>query len=307
MVVGFDVIGAPLNQFGSVCSEDNPAQALRRGDGGLDEWLAIRRQRWGADIRDCGDVAPSAEVSEYLAAGDKLAALDAYSAQLKAALLDSFSQGRRPITIGGDHAIAVASLQAVLQHFQVERGEKVALVWVDAHADCNDDPEGNLHGKPLTMLMNRWPKWQIDPELALRPEQLFYVGVRDIGPNELATISEHAISWLTMSQIEEQGIAAATQGLLQRLEQDFDHIYLSFDYDALDGAIFRACATPDIGGLSAREALYMVSKLTASEKFIGAEFVEYLPERDVNGVSHELKVKLIDTAMGFGPLAVKAK
>lgn len=296
MAVGFDVIGAPLNRFGPVCSGDNPAQALRGAEGGLDEWMAIRRQRWGADIRDCGDVEPCAEVCKYLGAGDKLAALDAYSAQLKAALLDSFSQGRRPITIGGDHAIAVGSLQAVLQHFQVERGEKVAVVWVDAHADCNDDQEGNLHGKPLAMLMNRWPKWQI------APEQLFYVGVRDIGPNELATIS-----WLTMSQIEEQGIAVATQGLLQKLEQDFDHIYLSFDYDALDGAVFRACATPDIGGLSAREALYMVSKLAASEKFIGAEFVEYLPERDVNGVSHELMVKLIDTAMGFGPLAVRTK
>lgn len=69
---------------------------------------------------------------------------------------------------------------------------------------------------------------------------------------------------------------------------------MSFDYDALDGSIFRACATPNVGALTAREALHLVHTISFSSKF-----VEYLPERDSNGVSEGLIVKVIDSVWGF--------
>jgi arginase len=74
---------------------------------------------------------------------------------------------------------------------------------------------------------------------------------------------------------------------------------LSFDYDALDGSIYRACATPNVGGLSAREAIHLVYSVASSPKFVGADFVEYMPELDDNGVSKELMIKLIDAVWGF--------
>jgi len=45
--------------------------------------------------------------------------------------------------------------------------------------------------------------------------------------------------------------------------------------------------------------LKMYLQTLQSPKFVGADFVEYMPELDTNGVSKELMVKLIDAVWGF--------
>ncbi len=101
----------------------------------------------------------------------------------------------------------------------------------------------------------------------------------------------------TLSLLDQIGMQGVLDQLMAKLEH-FDRVYLSFDYDALDGSTFRACATPNVGGLSAREAVHLVHTLAANPKFVGADFVEYLPELDPQSVSKELMVKLIDAVWG---------
>src|SRR5258708_35256641 len=43
-------------------------------------------------------------------------------------------EGKRPVTLGGDHSIAMGTL-AALSRVCRERGRKIGLVWIDAHAD----------------------------------------------------------------------------------------------------------------------------------------------------------------------------
>src|SRR5690242_3385778 len=45
----------------------------------------------------------------------------------------SLKIGYTPLIIGGDHAIVMGSIAAGLSHY----GEKMALLWIDAHADVN--------------------------------------------------------------------------------------------------------------------------------------------------------------------------
>ncbi|MGY5452799.1 arginase family protein [Agarivorans sp. MS3-6] len=301
----FDVIGAPFNHLACVTTKQNSVDGLRSGGRqswlGLSQWIALRNQNWACDIEDCGDVAVDSAVLALLESGAKLEALNQYCCALSARLMKSYHAGRTPITIGGDHSIAVATLQATMDYYQKQRGKKVAVIWVDAHADCNNSLDSHLHGKPLAMLMNQYSHhgWSIDSALAVKPENVFYIGVRDLMPNEYQLISDLKMTNYDISHIDNLGINAVIQKLMAQLETDFDHIYLSFDYDVLDGSIFRACATPNVGGLSAREALHLVSALSSSHKFVGADFVEYLPELDHNGVSQELMVKLIDAVWGF--------
>ncbi|MGL4351862.1 MAG: arginase family protein, partial [Plesiomonas shigelloides] len=59
------------------------------------------------------------------------------------------------------------------------------------------------------------------------------------------------------------------------------------------------CATPNVGGLSAREALHLVHSVASCSGFIGADFVEYLPERDPDAISKALMVKLMDAVWGY--------
>lgn len=302
---GFDIIGAPFNQLGCVTTDQNTVDGLRQMNEpswvGLTDWIEVRTQRWGADIVDLGDVAVTAETQHFISNGDKDKALMNYANDLKLALLNSYHNGRIPITIGGDHSIAVGTLQATMAFYQRDQSKKVAVVWVDAHADINNSLDSNLHGKPLALLMNQYPHndWNIPSNITVRADDIYYIGVRDLMRNEFDLINELNITNYDMPFIEKYGFNVVVETLMEKLEQDYDHIYLSFDYDVLDGSVFRACATPNIGGLTAREALHLVYTISSSNKFIGADFVEYLPELDSNGISKELMVKLIDAAWGF--------
>lgn len=301
----FDIIGAPFNQLGFVTTQENTVDGLRRMDEmswvGLTDWIKVRNDRWGADIIDQGDVVISDEVHSLISCGNKDEALRVYAHDLTIKVLASYKNNRLPITIGGDHSIAMGTIQAVLSHYQKGKNKKIAIVWVDAHADCNNTRDSNLHGKPLALLMNQYPHngWSIPSDITLNPQDVFYVGVRDLMPCEHQFIQKLNMTSFDMMCIEQQGFHVVVRTLMEKLERVYDGIYLSFDYDVLDGSLFRACATPNVGGLTAREALYLVHSIASSDKFIGAEFVEYMPERDSSGVSKELMVKLVDAAWGF--------
>ncbi|MGF1726878.1 arginase family protein [Photobacterium nomapromontoriensis] len=305
MTKQFDIIGAPFNLLGCHPTNNNPVDGLRCMDEqiwiGLSDWMHVRNTRWGIDAKDKGDITPSLHVQTLIEMGRKETALTEYCAELKTKVMASFAQGRIPITLGGDHSIAVGTVQAALDFYQKQRNEKVAVIWVDAHADCNSSPESNLHGKPVALLMNQYPHngWLVEPELTLSPDDIYYIAVRDLMLNEYQLINKLGITNYGMDTIDAHGFRAVLNELIAKLEREYDRIYLSFDYDALDGSIFRACGTPNVGGLSAREALFLVHRLAASPKFIGVDFVEYLPELDPDGVSKELMIKLIDAVWGF--------
>ncbi|PML80673.1 arginase family protein [Enterovibrio norvegicus] len=300
----FDLIGAPFNQFGSVKTEKNTLEALRRLDEehwlGLSEWLEMRNKRWEANIEDKGDVLPDDEAKFLVNHGEDLQGLTRYCEQLKTTVLDSYRAGRTPVVVGGDHAVTLGTMQATLEYFQKEQGEHVAVVWVDAHADCNTG-RGNLHGKPLALLMDKYPhdNWSVPADIRLSPQDIYYVAVRDLMLPEAELIKAEGIELNSPEVIDAIGFRTMLDRLIAQLEGNYDRFFVSFDYDALDGAIFRACATPNVGGLSAREALTLVHELAAHPKFVGIDFLEYLPEKDPEGISKEMMIKLIDAAWGY--------
>ncbi|OEF10748.1 arginase family protein [Aliivibrio logei] len=301
----FDIIGAPFNRVGFVTTDENTVDGLRKTDektwNGLTEWIDVRNQRWSCDIKDLGDVPLSLKVEEYLSHNKKELALLEYSTDLKNKVLDSYRNKRIPIIIGGDHSVSVGTVQATLEYYQKERKEKVAVVWIDAHADCNGSLQSNLHGKPLALLMDKYGYngWFVEPELVLSPDDIYYVAVRDLMPNEAELIDELDISNYDMEAIDNLGFNTVLDQLMTELNGKYDRFFVSFDYDCLDGALFRACATPNVGGLSAREGLTLVKNLASNAKFVGIDFLEYMPELDESGVSKELMIKLIDAVWGF--------
>ncbi|WP_260258383.1 arginase family protein [Vibrio intestinalis] len=302
---GFDLIGAPFNQLGILPTKQNTVDGLRRLNEtswiGLSDWLDVRTTRWQADIIDHGDINSDSKVQVLIDQGLKEQALAEYSRALHAKVLASYQAGRTPITIGGDHSIAVGTVQATLDYFQKAQGKRVAIIWVDAHADCNDSLASNLHGKPLALLMDQYAHngWQVEPELVLNPTDVYYVGVRDLMLNEHELMNKHGMVNFDMNTVERIGIEGVLEQLVSIIDERYDAVYVSFDYDALDGTHFRACGTPNVGGLSAREALHLVYGLAQHEKFVGIDFVEYLPELDSEEISKELMIKLIDAVWGF--------
>lgn len=299
----FDIIGAPFNRLGHIATDNNTVDPIRVSDknrwNGLTEWMNIRNNNWSGDIIDKGDVLPDLEVINRVKSGQDLLALQLYTKQIKEEILETLSSGRIPITIGGDHSIAVGTISAIMEHYKKNQKKRVAIIWIDAHGDCNDNIKYNLHGTPLAILMNKLKGWQLDKDKAVCPEDIFYIGLRDVMPNELNIIKSNNIKNYSIDIIDNLGINRVVSEVMKIVNDNYDKLYISFDYDSLDGSIFRACATPNVGGLSAREVLHTVYELTKNDNFIGMDLCEYLPELDRDRVSKELIVKIIDTAWGY--------
>lgn len=105
------------------------------------------------------------------------------------------------LSLGGDHCIPIGTIPAI-----AAARPSLGVVWVDAHADINT-PEhsvsGNMHGMPISFLMglvkdaNKYPylEW-FKP--CLKPQDLVYIGLRDLDNDEKKTIKELGIKAFTV-------------------------------------------------------------------------------------------------------------
>ena len=86
-------------------------------------------------------------------------------------------------------------------------------------------------------------------------------------------------------------------GLDAMLELEFEgDIYLSFDMDCLDPAFAPGVSHPEPGGLSTRDVLGLIQSLKG--RLVGADIVEYNPERDLNGLTAAVGAKLLKEVLG---------
>jgi len=109
--------------------------------------------------------------------------------------------GDLPVTIGGDHSIAIGSLSGVVKSFR-KRDQRLGLVYLDAHADMNTPdttPSGNIHGMPLAVLLGYGA-----PELVnvggfspkFDPKLCAHLGARDLDPGERQLIRKLGLRFL---------------------------------------------------------------------------------------------------------------
>jgi agmatinase len=177
--------------------------------------------------------------------------------------------GARPICVGGDHSVSLPILRSVAR-----RHGPVGLVHFDAHPDTWDEYFGSkfFHGTPFRRAVE---------EGLVDPRRMMQVGIRGplYGPEDLAFQDEHAIEVIRIEAVKEQG-TAWTGRRLERLRGG--PVYLSFDIDAVDPAYAPATGTPEVGGLTAYEALTLVRSL-AGLTLVGADIVEVCPPYDGPG------------------------
>jgi arginase family enzyme len=74
-------------------------------------------------------------------------------------------------------------------------------------------------------------------------------------------------------------------------------IYVSIDLDALDPSFAPGVAHQEPGGLSVRQVLDLLARLPGP--VVGADVVEYLPQRDVGGITAVVAAKLARELAGM--------
>lgn len=193
----------------------------------------------------------------------------------------SLQEGKFPLTLGGDHSIAIGTVSGVLDKFP-----DAGLLWIDAHADINtleSTESGNLHGCPVSFLMgldkdNECPealKWVPGN---LRPEKIAYIGLRDIDAGEKKILRELGIKAFSMYHVDRYGINNVIEMALKAINPDGKGpVMCSYDVDAVDPLFVPATGTPVRGGLTLREALFLSERLAETGDLVALDVVECNP------------------------------
>lgn len=229
---------------------------------------------------------------------EEIAAAAAQQVEPTAAAIES---GRLALTLGGDHAISIGSVAAASA-----AAERLAVIWVDAHADLNwpeVSPSGHVHGMPLGASLGRGPS-----ELTgigsrcpkLRPADTYLFGARDLDPSERDWINEGEIHCTTMAMLDEEGLEVAACRMIEWIRKSgVDSVHLSFDLDVLDPSVLPGTGTPIWGGLSFREAARLLRLLRQSDLPIHSlDWVELNPMLDPSGASLTIANRLLAIALG---------
>jgi len=192
------------------------------------------------------------------------------------ALLD---HGVRPISVGGDHSIALPILRAM-----AKRHQPLSVIHFDAHSDTWDEYFGSKysHGTPFRRAIE---------EGLIDPTRMLQVGLRGqvYGEEDFEFARSKGIEFLSTEDIFERGIPWVIERF-QRFRGT--PCYLTFDIDVVDPAFAPGTGTPQIGGPSSREIVALVRGLQGVP-FVGADLVEVSPPYDSAEITSLLAANLL--------------
>jgi agmatinase len=192
------------------------------------------------------------------------------AAQIAAALEPLIRAGIVPLVLGGDHSIVLGELRA-----QAAVHGPVGVVLLDAHADTWDQYYGEryFHGTPFRRALE---EGLIDPQRSL------LAGMRGplYAPADLDDPAEMGFEILTGDELTQ--LTPPQYGERVRARIGDGPVYMSFDIDVLDPAFAPGTGTPEVGGLTPREALGYLRAL-AGIPFGGFDVVEVSPPYDGAG------------------------
>jgi arginase len=211
--------------------------------------------------------------------------------------------GGLPVVLGGDHSIAVGSVSGVSAHFR-ERGEKVGVIWLDAHADMNTPDttvSGNVHGMPLASIMGRGPKELTDifgfaPKVD--PRNVALIGIRDIDDGERRLIKEIGVRAFTAREMDERGMNAIMDEALEIATAGTAGYHLTLDVDFIDPRFAPGVGTPVPGGATYRETHLAMERAADFGKMVSLEYAELNPIEDIRNQSAEVGVAMLLSALG---------
>ena len=184
--------------------------------------------------------------------------------------------GSIPIVLGGDHTITYANATGVAR---THGFGNVALVHFDAHADTGDlTGYGALygHGTPMRRLIESG---------AVPGHRFVQIGLRGYwpGPETMAWMKEQGMRSYLMTEIEERGLRTVVDEAVGHAGDGASGVFLSVDIDVVDPGMAPATGTPEPGGLTSRQILDSVRRISRELNIVGADIVEVSPPYDGPG------------------------
>jgi arginase len=294
------VLGVPLDLGASRRGVDMGPSAMRVAG------LEARLEALGHEVSDGGNI--QVEIAETQRSGQKnaryLTEIARTCTRTAEAVAQAMEEGLTPLLLGGDHSLAAGSVSGVSAYF-ARRGERIGVLWFDAHSDFNTpetSPSGNVHGMPLAALLGLGPEalttiLGAGPKVA--PENAVLIGVRDIDAAERENIRRAGLKHVyTMRDIDERGMRAVMEEALKAVSDGTAGYHVSLDMDWIDPEDAPGVGTPVRGGATYREA-HLAMEIVADQGGLQSmEIVEVNPVIDEHNRTAELAVELACSVFG---------
>ncbi len=173
---------------------------------------------------------------------------------------------RKIFTLGGDHSITFPIIKAHHRHYP-----KLDILHIDAHADLYDDFEGDKysHACPFARIMENG--------FAAR---LVQVGIRTLNTHQAEQADKFNVEIHQMKDLDVAKIPVFENPL-----------YISLDMDGFDPAFAPGVSHHEPGGLSSRQVIELIQNINT--EVIGADIVEYNPNRDFQNMTAFLAAKMM--------------
>jgi len=192
--------------------------------------------------------------------------------EIERAVVSLLEKGERPVSLGGDHSVTYPVVRAFASRYP-----DLAIIHFDAHPDLYDEFAGSRvsHACPFARIMeNRLAK------------RLIQVGIRTLNRHQGEQAEKFGVEIIPMSALP------AYERLKIR-----GPVYVSFDMDVLDPAFAPGISHHEPGGMSVREAIAHLHAIEGT--LVGADIVEYNPERDIAGMTASVAAKILKEILGM--------
>ena len=169
-------------------------------------------------------------------------------------------------TLGGDHSITFPIIKAHSNNYP-----KLDILHIDAHCDLYDNYEGDKysHACPFARIMEN--------KLAVR---LVQVGIRTLNTHQAEQAEKFNVEIHQMKDLD-----------LTKIPTFENPLYISLDMDGFDPAFAPGVSHHEPGGLTSRQVIDLIQNIDA--EVIGADIVEYNPDRDSQKMTAFLAAKMM--------------
>ncbi len=175
--------------------------------------------------------------------------------------------GSMPVLLGGDDSVPIPFIEGYGEHTR-----KLCVVQIDAHIDWRDEVNGVTHGFSSTMRRAS----EMD-----HVTSIIQIGARGPGSarqSDLTDAKAWGVHFFTGRDVHSNGVQPAIDAIPEGSD-----VVLAIDVDGIDPSVVPGVILPAFGGLSYQQMLDIIHGIAAKARIVGADFVEYVPEKDPTG------------------------
>ena len=220
--------------------------------------------------------------------------INKFNSELYLQAYNSLKNGCIPITIGGDHSLAIATALASRDFYK----EDIGVLWIDAHTDFNTfetTETGNIHGLPLAAIAGLCKGLDDFANNNVKPQNIFVLGARSIDKKEKIVTNKANINVISTDYLLKHDTKEIIDNIFKAMPSK---VHVSYDLDLIDPFDAPGVSVPEIDGIRKKQAYEIMDCLKKYQQRITSfDLVEYNPTFDKNDKTLKIAIDILNKFM----------